>query len=118
MNAEDMGRITDQTLQRRKREAQDEVKRAEVDRAEAAKEARHLWLCHGIHQFLSSVQAAAQRGESCYEKVMDECPDYVVESLVERGFKVDRTRAKRGSLYWVADDHYERNWAHVLTVRW
>jgi hypothetical protein len=118
MNAKDMGRITDQTLQRRERVKQEDATQAEVNRAEAAREARYLWMSHGIFQFLSSVQAYAQRGERLYERVMAECPDYVVESLEAKGFEVTRTWERRGPLYWVADDHYEREWAYVLGVGW
>lgn len=118
MNAKDMGRITDQTLQRREREDHDEILRVEVAKAEAAKEARYLWMAHGIHQFLSGVQAAAQRGERFYEKVMTACPSYIVKSLEARGFVVEASAARRGSRYWVADDHYERELVYVLTLRW
>lgn len=101
-NAKEMRWLTDQANQRREKEKQEE-------------DARQLWLSEGIIQFLDNVRQAAMRGFKFYEETMDECPRYVFNSLMSRGFEVT---VRDGALRWSSLQPREYYTTKVLTVRW
>ena len=119
MKAKEMRKLTDLVNQQRGSRKKEIANMAEVTRLKAAEYNKRWWLSIGIPRLLEQIKMAAQDGNSFYEEVIDECPDYVVDSLRDKGFEVERTSAKRGVRLGRGDgDSWDRYYAHVLLIRW
>jgi hypothetical protein len=112
--AEEMRRLTEKANQQRALTKKDEELAAEAARLKAERSKRLWWGAHGVPEMLWKIRQAAERGTSFYTEIFDDCPDYVVKYIRDRGFEAELSD---GQLRWNdndACDYYTR----VLTVRW
>lgn len=115
MNATEMRELTDQAREQKAIDRQKDSAAEEIRQQKIAASTKDYWLTVGIPQLEIAIKLAAEDGKSSYEEVIDVCPDYVVNALKDKGYKVKRTTERRGVRLGRGDVRY---WAHVVVIGW
>lgn len=108
MIAKEMRKLTERAKEQRESKQKSEAIIKEIRLLEIAASKKKWWLITGIPQLLDKAKHAAKEGETFYKETIDFCPDYVVETLENMGYDVQRSIKRCGVC------HYD----HVLVIRW